>query len=361
MSVKQFPCQSCGAKVEFKPGTEELECPYCGHRNAIPQSEEDIVELDFAVYLAKASNDEDIQESKVVACTSCGAKSTLDPNITSGDCAFCGSPVVMEQTSDQRAIKPKSLIPFQINRKVALESFREWLGSLWFAPSGLARYARMDDGINGMYTPYWTFDSDTTSHYSGQRGDHYWETETYTERDSEGNTETKTRQVRRTRWTSVSGVVWNQFDDVLVVASKSLPAALVGGLAPWGLAALTGYNEDFLSGFRTESYTVELEAGFDKGRVIMDNAIDSDVRRDIGGDEQRVGSIRTRHDNITFKHVLLPVWISAYRYSKKPYRFLVNGQTGQVAGERPWSLLKIMLLIFVIVAVIGVIVFLANQ
>ena len=62
---------------------------------------------------------------------------------------------------------------------------------------------------------------------------------------------------------------------------------------------------------------------------------------DIGGDRQRVQNIQTSYNSRTFRHVLLPVWISAYQYGGKTYRFLVNGQTGLVKGERPWSVVKI--------------------
>ena len=125
---------------------------------------------------------------------------------------------------------------------------------------------------------------------------------------------------------------------------------------PWFLTLLgrgdTSYSRGFLIwledpafGFRAESYHVDLAEGFDHSRQIMDIHIRTLVRSDIGGDEQRISSIRTQHDNVTFKHILLPVWISAYRYKDKIYRFLINGRTGEVQGERPWSWAKIVLLV----------------
>ena len=38
--------------------------------------------------------------------------------------------------------------------------------------------------------------------------------------------------------------------------------------------------------------------------------------------------------------------------SNKPYRFLINGRTGEVQGERPWSWAKILLLVLGIAAAI---------
>ena len=73
----------------------------------------------------------------------------------------------------------------------------------------------------------------------------------------------------------------------------------------------------------------------------MDRVIERDVRFDIGGDRQRIHDIDTSITDVTFKHVLLPVWLAAYKYRGKTYRFVVNGQSGRVQGERPYSAWKI--------------------
>jgi hypothetical protein len=58
--------------------------------------------------------------------------------------------------------------------------------------------------------------------------------------------------------------------------------------------------------------------------------------------------------------VLLPIWIAAYRYNNKVYRFLVNGQTGEVVGNAPWSVWKILTLVAAILAFVSIIVVIAN-
>ena len=133
------------------------------------------------------------------------------------------------------------------------------------------------------------------------------------------------------------------FDDILVLASRSLPPKQADALEPWDLKNLVPYGDEYLSGFLAESYTVSLEEGFRKAQGIMETAIRAAACRDIGGDHQRIHSVRTWYQNITFKHILLPIWISAYRFKEKVYRFLVNGRSGEVQGERPWSWVKILL------------------
>ena len=101
------------------------------------------------------------------------------------------------------------------------------------------------------------------------------------------------------------------------------------------------YSPEYLAGFQTEGYSVDLEQGFVEAREKMDRVIARDVRFDIGGDRQRIHSIDTTVRDITFKHILLPVWMAAYKYRGKSYRFVINARTGQVQGERPYSAWKI--------------------
>jgi hypothetical protein len=177
--------------------------------------------------------------------------------------------------------------------------------------------------------------------YVGQRGIYYWVTEHYTTTDSKGNTVHRTRQVRKTRWYPASGVVENRFDDLLVPGSSSLPAKYVQALEPWGLKDLVATDRSYMAGFKTERYTVDLETGFHGAEVQMVGPIERTICADIGGDTQRILDRRTDYRAITFKHILLPVWISSYRYGDKVFRFLVNARTGEVQGERPWSAWKI--------------------
>lgn len=349
--AKKFPCAQCGGEVEFSPGSAALVCPYCGASNAIPQSEVDIGEHDYAEQLAQSAGAAATEERLTVRCEECGAESTLEANVTSGECAYCGTNVVLTSQST-RIIRPQALLPFKVERGRALEAFRSWVRSRWFAPSKLKRIASTAKAIVGMYMPSWTYDCKTTSFYRGERGDDYF----VNERDHSG----KTRKVRKTRWTAASGVVWNIFDDVLVPASDSLPRSHFDHLEPWDLDGLVPYDDGYLAGFRAESYKVDLEQGFEQAKAVMAERIRRTVEQDIGGDRQRVHSVSTRYDGISFKHILLPVWISAYRFGDTVYRFLVNARTGEVQGERPYSWIKIALAIAAALVAIGLLVWLSD-
>lgn len=356
---KQFPCKGCGASLSFAPETSSLACPYCGAMNQIEASPADgrVEELDFRAALVDLSRNEPTTEVLAVQCNVCGAESTLGPNVTADVCPFCGSAIVATARS-RKQILPRSLLPFDVTRPKAQDAFRNWLGGLWFAPGALTKQAEAGS-LKGLYLPAWTYDSNTTSRYTGERGDDYWDTETYTEVEN-GRTVTKTRQVVRTRWSFVSGVVSNSFDDVLVLAAANLPEKHLDALEPWDLEHLVPYKDDYLSGFVSQSYQVTLADGFDRARQIMDGTIRETIERDIGGDHQRIGNVNTGYSDITFKHILLPVWLSAYRYGAKTYHFFVNARTGEVRGERPYSAWKITFFVLGILLVILVIVMIAQ-
>lgn len=341
----QLSCKECGAVLKFAPGTRAIKCDYCGTENEIEQvsvKEERaaVEEIPFEEFLRRGVESSDKQVVATVKCGGCGATTSLKPNVVSDECAFCGTSLVISGGgSESTLIRPKSLLPFNVSQKDGMEMFKKWIDDLWFAPNDLKSRTRNSEKLKGMYIPYWTYDANTYSDYSGQRGDDYTVSETYT--DSDGNTQT--RQVTHTRWTSVSGAVNVDFDDVLVVASQSLPHEYSQALEPWDLENLTPYNDKFLSGFQTEAYQVDVKTGFEAAKKIMDDEIRNQVRHDIGGDHQTIDRLHTQHDDITFKHILLPIWISAYMYGEKVYRFLINGRTGEVQGERPYSWIKITL------------------
>jgi ribosomal protein S27E len=336
----RFPCDQCGADYRFDPTSGTLTCDQCGNTRPIIEGAwggATLKELDFDAARADDLPDSELGEARVVTCPNCAATFEFDPAVHAAECPFCATPVVTD-TGTRRGIKPRGVLPFALEERAARKAMTDWLGKLWFAPGGLQAYARKGRKMQGIYVPYWTFDADTKSRYSGERGTVYYVTRTLT-RDGKQ----VTQQVQKIRWRPVSGRVKRFFDDILVLASKSLPKRYTDALEPWDLSALEPYQPQYLAGFRAEAYTVPLQDGYGEARARMARAIERDVRFDIGGDRQRIGGIDTDVSDVTFKHILLPVWLAAYKFQGKTYRFVVNGRTGRVQGERPWSVIKITL------------------
>lgn len=338
-----FPCEQCGSALEYSPGSDHLRCGHCGHTQAI-RGENAVLEYDFQDMLRRIARAPATSlGAHTIQCEGCGAQAMLAGQ--AGRCAFCGAPVVMDVKELGEIVPPDSLLPFGIDGPAARTSFQTWVSKLWFAPGDLKRLAQVH-GIDGVYLPYWTYDSQTTTRYNGMRGDHYYVTESYT--DAQGNS--RTRQVQKTRWRPASGTVCVGFDDVLVCASETLPRPLIEKLEPWDLGNLRGFEAGFLSGFIAERYKIGVEDGFTIADERMKPRIRAAVRSDIGGDVQQILTMSVRHEDVRCKHVLLPLWISSFRYKEKVYRFIVNARTGEVAGERPWSWVKIALTVILVIA-----------
>ena len=346
----QFPCAQCGSRLVYAPATADLQCVSCGSRTAIAAVEARVEERDLEAALAGGLAAEPTVERLTIACPSCGAQSTLEAADVADRCAFCGTTFVATAVST-RSLKPHWLLPFRIGLEEARTRFQAWARSRWFAPSRLAKEARAGK-VDGMYVPYWTFDAETTSRYTGQRGDDHTETEE--SRDG------KRTQRTVTEWTSVRGTVEQDFDDVLVMASRSLPEEHADALQPWDLEALVPYRDEFVSGFRAETYQVGLSEGYEKGKAVMAASIRKAICDDIGGNHQQIDRVETTYSRTTFKHVLLPIWISSYRFSDKTFRFLVNARTGEVQGERPYSRIKVALAIIAAAVVFYSIVWLVQ-
>lgn len=317
--IRTFPCTSCGARLSFAPGTRSLRCEFCGAGNEIAEDDARVEELDLETWLKALEGRQETVGDEKVKCVKCGSEEVLDGVHFATRCSFCGTAIVSRSYAG-RHVKPRSIVPFQLDSRRAHDAFHGWLRWRWLAPMDLKRYARTDAALNGVYLPFWTYDVQTASDYSGQRG---------------------VKRDKQTDWTRVTGHVEHFHDDVVVRASESLPDSLANALARWDLSQLVPYQPDFVSGFHAEAYQRGLADSYRAARAMIDSRIRELIHRDIGGDAQRIESVSTRYGKFTFKHVLLPAWVSAYRYRDKVYRFVVNGQTGETSGESPVSWWKV--------------------
>lgn len=346
-------CASCGGNAVYDPVTRGLKCPFCGTEVEIEATLENATEHDYLDALDKADHSWG-DEKRVFKCDSCGAETLLDKDKVADFCTFCGSSHITV-TENDAGIKPALVIPFQISKDEAINKFKKWITKRYFAPSKLKHNYELQK-INGTYIPYWTFDSDTNSNYIVKIGTYYYVMETRTvHRD--GKTEQITEQVRKIRWRTKRGTYQKFFDDVLVKASKNVASGLIDKVEPFQLSGLLDYRTEYLSGFLAERYSISLKNGWYSARDIIDSRIRNGILRKETGDEVRIVNVNTSYARITFKHILLPMWISSFYYNNKVYRFLVNGQTGKVSGHAPVSVWKISIIVALLALVVGVIYF----
>jgi uncharacterized CHY-type Zn-finger protein len=342
-----YTCPGCGAPLKYSPATNTLRCEFCKKEYPIQSTSTFIVEHDLHSALKTLDSTPNQEIVKEITCTKCGGSFTLDPYTVSANCPYCGTPAITEFVND---IKPESILPFQITHKDAQARFAGWIGSLWFAPSSLKHLVDTQKSLAGYYLPYWTYDADTLTEYTGQRGDIYYVTVQRREMIN-GREQIVNVQEPRIRWTPVSGRVSRRFDDVVIRASRGISRRILDAIGPWDTSQLVPFDTKYLSGFDSEEYTIGLDNGFEMARVKMDDAIRSDIQTDIGGDRQQITSMQTRYEDTTYKNALFPVWMTHFDYNNKQYYYAINGRSGKITGERPYSYTKIILLAASIMAV----------
>jgi ribosomal protein S27E len=346
VKVRRYRCPGCRADLLFEPQGGRLTCPHCGRIEEMAGGTPGQEEPPYKQYLQALSDQPRALAPNAleVKCEKCSATLMFTPQNIPVECNFCGSKILAQPGPADPLVAPESVLPFRLTDRESADRLKSWLKSRWFAPNALKQFAAYE-GATGVYLPFWAYDTYATSHYTAERGTHYSISETYTEVDAQGRSVTRSREVQRTRWESTWGTVSQWFDDLLVPATKSLPSGRLQALEPWDLANLKPYQPGDLSGYKTQRYQVDLAEGFERAKELCANDIQQAVEWDIGGDERRSVRISTQYSAITAKHLLLPAYVGAYRFKGKVYQVVVNARTGEVHGERPYSVWKILLLV----------------
>ena len=358
-AAQAFLCPQCGAEMGWDADHRMLNCAYCGYQRK-PEKIGEIAEYDLDEFLRSGVGPAHGYgtDTKSISCQQCGATTAVEPGVTSTECPFCGSNVVLEQETAADIIQPESVVPFQVSQDVALRKYRDWLGRGIFRPGDLARRAGRGD-LYGVYLPFWTFDTDAFSRWRAQAGYYYYETETYTATEN-GKRVTKTRQVRKVRWEPAWGQHSGSYDDVLVYATGSIDQDILEKIYPFHTQQLVPYAPQYLSGWRAEQYQIELHEAWEIGKGKIENHERGACIQQIPGDTYQDLHVNTTITDSTFKHVLLPVWIASYPYKGKVYRYMINGQTGEVQGQKPVSWIRVTIAVVIVLVIAAIIFFLLS-
>ena len=352
--TRTYPCPNCGGSLIFDADAQAMKCPNCGSQVPIsPQfaqpariAKRDLETAMRQLAALQANAATRVSPEKEVVCQSCGGHTVFTGTMTTVRCPFCNTPIQRDDVQDAPTRLPiDGVLPLQISEKVASEKIEAWINSRRFAPNAFKKYRTLGS-FSSIYLPYFSYDAQTTTRYTGMRGIH--RTETY--RDSEGKTQTRIV----TDWYPASGVVNNAFEDVTGHASTGLDDNKVTELEPWPMQISRPYSPEFVAGHLSRTYDLDANQVFG-GRVRprMEGVIDMTIRSDIGGNEQRITSRDTRWLALAFSQLALPVWMLTVTFKEKPFNVVINGITGEVQGQRPWSWIKITLAILLTVAVIA--------
>ena len=334
----------------FNPPTAGMKCPSCGNEQPIEAGPDKPAERDLLATLEDqrkplAAQTIHAAPSKELVCPNCNGHIGFVGTLTATRCPFCATPVQRSDIQDAPNRLPvDGVVPFGIDTASAEEKVSEWINGRWFAPNDFKKYSKAGS-FSGVYLPFFTFDADTYTEYEGQRGDNYTVTV-----GSGQNQRTETR----IRWRHVRGAVSVRFDDVAVGAEHSLDPDRLRDLEPWPTQAAVGFRPEYLAGSMSRSYEKELELCHSEAVQRMNDDIAHAIRRDIGGDHQRIHRADTTWSSQTYRHLLLPIFLLVVMFQAKPFQVFVNGVTGEVHGQRPYSWIKITLAVIAALIVVGI-------
>ncbi|MCA9063146.1 MAG: zinc-ribbon domain-containing protein [Planctomycetaceae bacterium] len=344
MTDQQLPtphgdlCGECGGPVD----EYDWYCPACG----VPSP-------------TTGTMHTDIPESDQIyfRCESCGAEVGTSPNQRSNVCPFCDSAFVVEFSPEKTGRqRPEFVIGFAVTPEQALRKFQQWISSnAWFRPGDLMT-AQVADKQKGIYLPFWSFSMLAASQWSASIGENWDRTETYTTTNSKGETETHTRTVTETEWWPLAGRHHRYYNGYLISGSRGLSQQEAEQIKPFYLTALCRYQPSFLAGWLSEEYSVSRAEALELCRHEFYQWEQQNIAAFLPGDRHRQLAVTTHFHHENSDLCLLPVYVLSYRYQNKLYRFLLNGQTGKHAGQKPVSGRRIALAIGCCVLVLAAVV-----
>ena len=296
-------CEVCGSLLD----EEDVFCANCG--TEAPRQEE----------ASPAAADSARLGTHNFECSGCGASMSFDASASALRCPFCGS-VEMVKQKDAKVLAPKRVVPFRLRRDEAVAAMRRWLGRGFWRPGSLSQQASVVE-MAAVYVPYWVFEARTHT---------YWTADT-----------SRTPPGARGDWYPLSGEHRGSCSGLLIGASGALGATETSQIGPFDLAAGVAAGEADLEDVTVEQFALPRKYARPLARQGLEQAETQACQSAYVPGRARNVHVNVRIESMSSEPVLLPVWIMAYRFGDRVYRFLVNGQTGRATGQAPTSWAKV--------------------
>lgn len=340
-------CPACGGNMVFDPDSQMLYCSYCGTKQGLTKNIT-AQELSMLDGLSEKRNWGE-NESVVFSCSNCGAKVVLPINETATNCPFCGTAHV-KKSEELAGLKPNGVLPFSFNIDKAIEYCKAWVKRRIFAPRKFKKNLGIQN-LKGVYAPCFSFDSKTESFYSGRIGVRHTRVV-----GSGKNRRVETYIV----WRTISGSYYYNFDDILITAGKKFDQNKLEKLQPYESNTAKQFDESYLLGFMAYHYDTDLADCWGLAKNKIDACIRKGILSQYSYDVVDFVNVSTTHSRVTYKYVMLPVYVGNFTYRKKLFNFYVNGNSGKVTGKTPkspWRILFAVLLGLGIACGIGLLVY----
>lgn len=331
-TIQTYKCPCCGAPLTFDGTTQNLRCGSCenefsvetlrqlaeGEESAAGQSK-----FDWERYEPRSYEDTGGVDLSAYSCPSCGAEIVGDDTLGATVCPYCGNATIIKGTFEG-TLRPDYLIPFKVDKKKAMAYFEAAAAKAPFLPNEFKDKKKIEE-MAGVYVPFWMFDCDCDANitYNAQRTS-FWS-------DSRYNYE-KIDFYKLHRAGTVG------FSNIPVDASQKTDNTYMEAVEPFDYSAAVDFNTAYLSGYLADKYDVSSEDSIGRANERVKNSTESVFAGTTGG----YMSVIPEKSRVSFsggkiRYALLPVWMLNIKYMDKMYKYVINGQTGKVAGEYPVS------------------------
>lgn len=336
-----YDCPNCGANVAYDVSAGGVSCEYCGFvapvtADRVGRNAED---FEFTIETLTKARRGWGTERQVLHCDSCGGELSLSEGTLTTTCPFCASSQVNVITSQEETLRPRFLVPFKIAPDETISLARTWLGKGWYHPNELAENVGVRRFL-GVYLPFWTFNTAVDARWRAEVG--------YQKSERRYNAHTKRWETRtRTVWKWENGRVHLDIDNLLVTgtAPNHLSHNIIHQLYPFKLDDLVAYRPDYLAGWQAQAYETTLTEAWEIGKKTIRGKAKKACYQRITSNQVRNFTMSADFADESWRYILLPVYLAAYRFEDKVFQVMVNGQTGVVAGSKPVAWWKIWLAI----------------
>ena len=350
MKTVDHKCPSCNASINYNPKEKNWICEYCGSKFTLEElkaNEENFEKTSVSeskeLKAEKESKDKKEQETVEMDqyhCQDCGAEIIADKNTAATFCVYCKNTAILKSRLTDK-FSPSKIIPFSKTKEDAIEAFKEVGKNKFLMPKEFSDPKNIQE-LTGVYIPFWLYSCKMKGFVSG-KGTRVmtWSTYDYI------YTKTDTYKVER-------GGLYS-FENIPVDGSVRFNDAIMNSIEPFKYEELEDFNYSYLSGFLAEKYDVEKN---EAKKITIERAQSSTIddlqsKARSGGYATFVASTKeTNVEEEKIDYVLLPVWMVNIKYKDKMYTFAMNGQTGKMVGDIPYSKMKLFLFILILFVVI---------
>ncbi len=343
--VVAFVCPQCAATTAYSAENGGLTCTFCSYYE--PPTQEvvgkEAEEFEFTVdTMHRVAHGWGVERTELV-CNGCSAHTTFSTDMLTHTCPFCGSNQVVQMKAAQDVLRPRFLVPFTVTQDECRQKTAVWLQNSWMIPRGLQKMARVVE-YTPIYIPFWTFDALTES---------TWRAEV-------AHTKSTKSKGRGSRAESVEKWVWEngrkqiEVDDLLVAGTNKISIHLIKKMRNYDLNKLVAYDATYLAGIQAQAYDIDLEESWEMARNRMRQRMKEACKKEATNSKMRNFSMNMDFSEEGWRYLLLPIYLTTYKYDHKTWQVMVHGQNGIIAGQRPvdWQRVGLVMLALLMPALI---------